>query len=196
VDDRFIWCWSASSSYSVPSAYGAMLVGQTQILGARELWKVKALNMCCFFLWLVLHGKNWTSECAWHHDLRDDECCALCDQEAETMDHLLVACPYAREIWFKALRCCGWKGLATMHHISFTDWWLLMRNGIPKQRRKAFDSFIVLCAWSIWLERNARVFDGRTSSPTVKLKALWALCELWCRARFVSRSCLVPDIVA
>jgi hypothetical protein len=73
-----------------------MFVGQSQVLGAKEHWKVRALNKCCFFFLQLLHARNSTSERVWRHGLRDDAICALCDQEAETMDHLIGASPYAR----------------------------------------------------------------------------------------------------
>jgi hypothetical protein len=88
MDDRFVWRWSSSGVYSASSAYAAMFTGQTQMLGAKELWKAKAPNKCRFFVWLVLHGRSWTSERAWRHGLRNDACCALCDQSIETLDHL------------------------------------------------------------------------------------------------------------
>jgi hypothetical protein len=74
--------------YSASSAYAAMFTDQAQVLGAAELWKTKAPNKCRLFAWLVLHGRSWTSERAWRHDLRNDACCAFCDQGVETIDHL------------------------------------------------------------------------------------------------------------
>jgi hypothetical protein len=38
---------------------------------------------------------------------------------------------------------------------NFVEWWLHSRKRVIKPRRKAFDSMIVLTAWSIWLQRNA-----------------------------------------
>ncbi|OEL22734.1 hypothetical protein BAE44_0016248, partial [Dichanthelium oligosanthes] len=40
--DRVRWKWCPSGRYSCSSAYQAFFVGQTALLGARELWKVKA----------------------------------------------------------------------------------------------------------------------------------------------------------
>jgi hypothetical protein len=136
------------------------------VLGAKELWKVKASNKCRFFLCLVLHGRSWTSESAWHHDLCDDAHYAFCDQGIETLDHMLITCPCAREVWFKALHCCGWQSLFSTPTDSFTEWWLRSRKRILKGRRKALDSFMILCAWCLWFEHNARVFNGRASSLT------------------------------
>jgi hypothetical protein len=132
--------------YSASSAYATMFTSQTQVLGASELWKTNAPNKCHFFAWLVLHARSWTSERAWRHGLHNDTCCALCDQGVETIDHLLISCPYAREVWFKALCRCGWQSLALTTMNFFTEWWLRSRKRIPKARWKAFDSLIILSA--------------------------------------------------
>jgi hypothetical protein len=57
VANHFIWRWASLGSYSNVSPYGALFFGQTALLGAKELWKVYALNTCHFFIWLVLHGR-------------------------------------------------------------------------------------------------------------------------------------------
>jgi hypothetical protein len=88
---------------------------------------------------------------------------------------LWITCPYAREVWFKALRRCGWQGLTPTMTDCFTEWWLRSRKRIPKERRKAFDFFVILDAWCLWLERNVRVFEGRASSSTAQLGSLWSL---------------------
>jgi hypothetical protein len=89
----------------------------------------------------------------------------------------------------------GGQGLASTLQDSFTEWWLHTRKRIPKEKRKAFDSFTILCVWSLWLELNARLFDGHASSSVVQLNTLWSLADLWCRASFMLRSCLVSGIV-
>jgi hypothetical protein len=49
-----------------------------------------------------------------------------------------------------------------------------------KDRKKA-NSFIMLTLRSIWLERNARVFDGTMSSARVVLAAIYEDWSLWMR---------------
>jgi hypothetical protein len=36
--------------------------------------------------------------------MRDSDTCALCAQEVETLDHLLLGCVHSRETWFRVLR--------------------------------------------------------------------------------------------
>jgi hypothetical protein len=87
--------------------------------------------------------------------MRDDAYCACCCQEEETINHLLVGCSYAREVWFKVLRSCGWQGLMPGYGDCFVPWWLRSRRRVVKRRRVAFDSLAVLTAFSLLLERNA-----------------------------------------
>lgn len=42
------------------------------------------------FFWLALHKRIWTAERRWRHGLQDSATCILCDQQAETVSHLLL----------------------------------------------------------------------------------------------------------
>jgi hypothetical protein len=118
VADRFIWRRSQMGLYSSASAYNALFVNQTSLFGAKELWKVCAPNSCRFFIWLVLHGRCWTSDQLQRHGLQNSSPFALCNQAVETLDHLLVQCVVARETWLKILRPLGWQHLTPSTNVS------------------------------------------------------------------------------
>jgi hypothetical protein len=80
VTDRIIWKCTASSQYSSSSAYAAMFLGQSVLLGAKELWKVNAPNEFRFFFWLAMQDRCWSSERLARHGLWNNGPCALCDQ--------------------------------------------------------------------------------------------------------------------
>jgi hypothetical protein len=90
MEDRLGWRWTSSGIYSSSSAYEALFYGQSSVLGVKELWKSKAPGKCHFFLWLVLHGRSWTSDRLFRYGLWDDTLCAFCAQDSETLDHLLL----------------------------------------------------------------------------------------------------------
>jgi hypothetical protein len=130
--DRLVWRWCASGCYSANSAHKFLFQGQKGVLGAKELWKVRAPNKCRFFLWLVLHQLCWTSEGLHRHALHDDGACALCQQELETLDHLLVRCVVNREGWWRLLHRFGWHHLAPALDSSVVEWWLHTRKCVAK----------------------------------------------------------------
>lgn len=60
--DRFVWRWSPDGRYSVSSTYRAFFHGSASLLGAKELWSVKAPPRVKLFFWLALHKRLWMSD--------------------------------------------------------------------------------------------------------------------------------------
>jgi len=169
--DTFTWSLSPDHAYSSASAYGAMFLGSSIPLGAKKIWRSPAPPKVHLFFWLVLHGRCWTADRRFRHGLQDSSTCVLCDQECETIDHILVGCVFSREVW---LRCSLWahlQGSAFDPTSSAIETWLHTRKLFAKERRKGFDAFFFLVGWCLWKERNRRTFDAR-STQAVRLLSL------------------------
>jgi hypothetical protein len=54
MPNGMVWRWSVSGQYSTATGYMAQFLGQTSIVGAKEVWKTKAPGKCRFFAWLLL----------------------------------------------------------------------------------------------------------------------------------------------
>lgn len=67
----------------VSSTYRAFFHRLASLLGAKELWFVKALPRVKLFFWLTPHKRPWTSDRRKRHGLQDDDACALCGQDPE-----------------------------------------------------------------------------------------------------------------
>ena len=78
VPDTFAWRLTADQQYSASSAYGAMFLGCSRPLGARQLWKTAAPPRIKFFFWLVMHGRCWTAHRRWRHGLQESNTCIIC----------------------------------------------------------------------------------------------------------------------
>lgn len=96
--DRFIWRWTNDGVYSASSAYRAFFLGRVPLLGASLIWRAAVPPKVKFFFWLAIHGRLWTAERRKRHGLQPDATCALCDQEDETYNHLLLSCVFTREV--------------------------------------------------------------------------------------------------
>ena len=82
---------------------------------------------------------------------------------------LLTNCVLAREIWYLVLRRCNLqRHTPSLANSDFVEWWLLSRKQLRKEIRKAFDSLVILVAWSIWKERNLRIFQ-KVKLPVAEL---------------------------
>jgi hypothetical protein len=76
--------------------------------------------------------------------------CLLCDQEAETLDHLLVSCVFTRDFWFHLLRPFGLESLAPQPGLlSFMNWWEQITGAVAGLPGKGLNPLIALGAWTI-----------------------------------------------
>lgn len=170
--DRFVWKWSADGKYSVSSSYRAFFAGSSSLLGAKELWRVKAPPKVKLFFWLALHRQIWTSARRQRHGLQASDECALCCQASETVDHLFLGCVFSREVWFLCLRPLQLSAL------------------VDSASRSAFDSLLLLITWTLWKERNGRVF-GRSPCTVLQVaQAVFREGEQWAMGGFAPMKAL------
>jgi hypothetical protein len=87
--------------------------------------------------------------------------CPLCDQEPETINHLLVSCSFSRIYWYITLRKFGLHILAPLQDdTNFLQWWKRISVIVSDMTKKGVNSLLILGAWMIWKFRNKVVFDG------------------------------------
>jgi hypothetical protein len=85
--------------------------------------------------------------------------CPLCDQEEETIQHLLTSCVTARQVWFSLFAPLNLsRSVSRQCESSFADWWHRTIKRVKKEDRKGVNSLIILDARMIWKHRNACVF--------------------------------------
>jgi hypothetical protein len=161
-----------------------MFYGQSELMGARHLWKVKAPTEFKFF-WLTLQDCCWTLERLRRHGLSSDSSCALCSQCDESINHLILSCVFSREVWVHELRSKGRQHVAPSDNSQLGDWWLDARKRIAKVRRRAFDSVVLLISRKLWLERNDRVFSRSQATPAALSHQISTAVKEWCRARLL-----------
>jgi hypothetical protein len=163
--DRFIWRWMESEDYTASSAYRVFFVGMTALPGTMLMWRVATPPKVKMFFWITLHGRLWTAHRRQRHGLQDSYTCVLCDQCAETSDHLLAGCIFTREVWHRLLLRANAAQLAPLANSVLSEWWLASRERLQCDFHRAFDSLVLLVSWNIWKERNRRTFDRNTSRP-------------------------------
>jgi hypothetical protein len=99
--DKHVWMHSSSGMFS-KSCYKAFFMGSISFEPRKRLWKSWAPPKCKFFLWLAIRNKCWTTD-RLRRGLQHPVVCVLCDQEQETVQHLLCICSFARQFWHDIL---------------------------------------------------------------------------------------------
>ena len=107
IPDIISWSWEASGKFTVRSAYAARFWGREIIPTANITWKSRDPAMCKFFSWLALRNRCWTSDRLARRGLPHQDKCPLCDQEEETIEHVLLTCAFARTVWAGLCQALG-----------------------------------------------------------------------------------------
>jgi cell wall assembly regulator SMI1 len=158
--DHLQWKWTASGVYSAKSSYLATFHGSTTCPAAKHIWRTWAPQKVKFFLWLALQDRCWTAERLARRGLPHHPRCFLCDQLPETMRHLLIDCPFVKQVWHEAL---AWLRMTCRtpgsDFASLTDWIAEMKLALPKPLRQGFSTATLLIPWMLWKHRNNCVFN-------------------------------------
>jgi hypothetical protein len=189
VEDSHIWCFSASGQYSAKSAYDALFIVAIHFQPDKRIWQSWAPGKCKFFLWLAAHNKCWTADQLAKRGLSHPDKCPLCDQEEETINHMLLSCVFARQIWYGILQGLHLQVLAPqMEDSSFEDWWQRVSSKVDRLVKEGLNSIIILVAWTLWNHRNHCVFDGLHPNLHALMSTIREEMRLWgsARARGVS----------
>ena len=166
VEDVHIWRLSNSGQYSAKSAYEGFFMGSTQFGLYERIWRTWAPPKCRFFLWLVAHNRSWTADRLARRGLPHPEQCPLCDQEDETINHLLVSCVFARQFWYHFFRQVGLHSLSPQpSDTSFDSRWEQAIGATSRLVQKGLNSH---CAWGM-----------DSLEPSELLRFLWYCLQSW-----------------
>ena len=179
VEDVFQWIWTANKCFTAKSAYLAFFEGRTIWPWHESIWECKAPLKYKIFAWKVAWNRCWTNDRRKRHGLTNDDSCALCLQEKETAEHLLLQCPFSRVIWFEVLRGMGHASVAPLATSELLSWWTAAVASWPCSLRPKVRSLFLLVLRSIWMERNNIIFKNYARTEALLLDAILAEAERW-----------------
>jgi hypothetical protein len=73
----------------------------------KSIWRVKAPSRVAFFVWTADLRKILTFDNLRKRDMVVVEWCCICNKSGEFIDHLLIHCEVARELWSSILNLFG-----------------------------------------------------------------------------------------
>jgi hypothetical protein len=145
--------------------------------GATNIWESFVPMAYRMHAWLAFHRRYWTADRRLRRGLHSHVLCPMCTTADKTIDHLSVGCTFGHRVWAGVNRRLGFTLPVPSHDVSLAKWWTSTVAHLPSGRRKDGNSIIMLVIRSIWLERNARVFEGKASPSDVVLDMV---VDTWC----------------
>lgn len=114
----------------------------------------------CFIFWLVARDRLPTRDKL--HFVISDLSCPICGIHTETQEHLLFACPLAKEVWLRLLR---WLHIP----IVFYPWNSLVRWTLDNARRKSARTKFIKATFAatiyyLWNARNLKIFEDQLTN--------------------------------
>ncbi|KAM0913631.1 hypothetical protein ACQ4PT_012055 [Festuca glaucescens] len=183
VPDSLIWKWTADGTYTASSAYAMQFIGAIRPAFAPLIWRADAPPKCKFFAWLAVQGRCLTADVLAKRGCQHDPLCPLCRLQPETAAHLLAACPFAQNIWRKVIDRAALPVAIIPHGtIDLSDWMIGSSLQVGKHRAKPWRALIPLVWWTLWKERNDRIFRLMQSTADKVFQALLQEASSWAQA--------------
>jgi hypothetical protein len=181
--DSLTWRWTADGGYSARSTYAIQPIGTIRPAFAPIIWRADIPPKCRFFVWLAVQGKCLMADVLAKRGCPHDPLCPLCRSSPETASHLLTGFPFAQDIWAKVLGAAALPlSLMPPTDTHLQDWICSSMQWVDKTRVKIWRAIIPLVWWSIWIERNDRIFRHCQLTPDAVFHKLIAEGRDWVQA--------------
>jgi hypothetical protein len=169
-EDRLCWRNRATKGFTVKDYYVCLCPPLVASFPWKIIWKAKVPPRIAFFSWTAALGKILTiNNLRKRHLIIIDRCC-LCKLNGESVDHLLLHCPLARELWSMVF---GLFGVDWVMPCKVFQLWAAWQIRSADLRNMAIWRMVPHCViWCLWRERNARLFEDCESSM-VDIKLLF-----------------------
>ncbi|XP_019106119.1 uncharacterized protein LOC109135461 [Beta vulgaris subsp. vulgaris] len=164
--DKLAWTFNKSGLFSTKSFCYELdkLMPQPQHDAIKGSWQGLVPHRIEVFIWTAMIGKINTRQKLASFGIIpvEDSRCPMCNASPETSDHLLLYCTFAQKLWDWWLDTWKVKWVIPMSlRMAFDQWQCSSKNSFFKE---IWVSCFFIILWSVWKERNLRIFNNKSSS--------------------------------
>jgi len=132
-----------------------------------KIWSLETAPKIKVFMWKVLKGALAVEDRLRDRGSKNADGCLFCNEDIETINHILFPCHFARQVWALALLQSPATGFGSSIFTNIDHVLHSSQNlGFSRQWRTV-NSWIL---WLFWKNRNKVLFDG-TGSTTSNIVA-------------------------
>ncbi len=191
--DSMWWLPSTKGIFEVRSYYYVLVQSTSSYFPRQSVWNSKVPSWVAFFIWTTAWGRILTTDNLRRRGIIILDWCCMCRSDGESVNHLLLHCSVAQELWNMILNMFGVSWVMPRDVVDLLACWA---GKVGKDEAgmiwKAIPHYLM---WCLWGERNARSFTGTSRSmPALKLYFLQSL-FYWLKAsRLVFSDSLIDMI--
>ena len=164
--DNLIWTFNSSGRFSSKSFSLELdkLCPPPHHDAIKGLWRGLVPHRIEIFVWTALLEKINTKHKLARMGIisNDDDFCILCSLPLESSNHLLLHCNFAQSIWHWWLSLWNIKWVFPQSLKAAFDQWQHKSKCVFFKKAWLASFFIIV--WSVWKERNARIFEKKKCS--------------------------------
>ena len=187
--DRMRWTLTKNGDFDIRSFYNKLRGPLPIIFPWKGVWKVKAPRRVSFFVWTAAWDKILTGDNLRERGLNLVDWCIMCRCNGETVDHLLLHCEKAFQLWSLVFRSFG---ISWVLPKSVADTLFGWRNWLGKHSSSIWNLAPLCLMWCIWRERNWRTFEDMDKSEDQLLAFFSGSLFDWSRAWGLTSSESLP----
>ncbi|XP_018435800.2 uncharacterized protein LOC108808101 [Raphanus sativus] len=186
--DTYVWTYT-KTGHTVKSGYWV----QTSILSSttepqeviqpsldciyQMVWRLETSPKIKHFLWRCLNNSLPVAENMTYRHIAKDKRCSRCDGEAESVNHLLFQCHYARRAWAVANIHIPPSGKWSDSLFDNLYWVLNLKQ--EYQKEEVDEGFVPVLLWRLWKNRNEFLFRGKDYDADSTVRKVWEDVEEW-----------------
>ncbi len=172
--DFLSWILSSWKIFEVRSYYSVLVQPSCTSFPWRSVWKTKVPTRLAFFIWTEALAKILTIDNLRQRSVIIMDWCCMCKSGGELVNHMLLHCNVAQELWNMILILFGVFWVMTRDVVDLLSCW---PSKFGRAEARVIWKAIPNCPiWCLWCERNSRTFSGEASSiPALKFYFLQTL---------------------
>ena len=162
--DTMIWKLRKSGEFNVRS-YDCALQDSPRIhFPWKIIWGAKAPRRISFFTWTTARGKILTCDNLMRRGHVLAGWCCLCKNHWETGDHLLLHCEFVAALWGFVFSMFGIQWVLPAKVLDMLSGW---HNWFGRRSSVIWNLAPLCVMWSLWQERNRRIFEDKEKSVSL-----------------------------
>jgi hypothetical protein len=176
--DSMHWKLRQHGAFDAKSFYNAIDGKWDVKFPWKAIWRVKAPRRVSFFVWSAAWGKIFTCDNLMHCGYTMAGWCFMCRMDGEFGNHLLIHCSLASDLWNIALSSFGVLWVFSDNVANLLYGWY---NYFGKHNFSVWNLVPLCLMWTIWRERNSRIFEDKDHSKTKLTELFFGTLFDWAR---------------
>ena len=181
-EDRLLLKESRTNGFSVSLMYRKLRYSPPTEFPWRSIWNPIVPPKLGFFAWEASWGKVLTLDQLKRKGIPLVNRCCLCEENEETINHLLIHCLRAKMLWvlILAITDFNWVFPRTVRQLLLA--W--QSASVGKKRKRIWMAAPLCIFWTLWMERKRVVFENEVPSAH-RMKSFFVF-SLWSWAKLYS----------